>query len=744
MRSAEGANDLVGLNRDTANANQKLDKPDQKAMQERIDLIQSTVQLATGIVSAVAKAKSDTANKLAKEAEESKGVMSDAQLATANATAKAAAADAASWNIGGDKRIMADIATGLLAAGLGGAGGGTALGIVANTTAADTYKKIGDYADQQLADATRSKDTSQQAVWAEGGSARILLHSLAGALQGLSSGTAANGALSAGASAAVMPTLDQVLKNNGIGPENRDALGTWIAAGVGAAMAGGNGSVAQASGALIAGNIDKYNRQAHPTEARLIEEEAPKLAAQLGITPAEAEKRMARAFAFYTDAQWKQTIGGADSQFDAKTLEHLGSALSPLAARYDSVAATLENGGKAYTPDETLSLIKNYNVAHSAEFKDYNVNIRYLGDSDRFNTANLVDYYKLNLDYSDSKHGATDPYLGGLVGGGLSAWSGVRSIASLGNELLSGHPLDAANSLLDPFVEPSSDMVTNWLTTKSGQDFVFGLQNNRYEKGLQTGKTTVDLATLLIPGPGEVAGVGKVTKVTELSNLAKLSDELVLAGRGVDDVKGAVDVIEVGASTKGSPGKLSGDYPSGTIAVSEHFVDDAGRGSSGLGGDGAAVADQASTAGQQVYGPYYEQAKQLHLQNPSFFPDPDAPGTAIVSGGDLQAARAEYQAAAQSGDLPKGHHIQGLSFGGENTVSNITFTGESTIRASKLDGLDLSFYSDLGYGKPNASILKIYQSSPDGVFQFGLNPSHTEATTFQNQVLLWQRQQGLR
>jgi hypothetical protein len=156
------------------------------------------------------------------------------------------------------------------------------------------------------------------------------------------------------------------------------------------------------------------------------------------------------------------------------------------------------------------------------------------------------------------------------------------------------------------------------------------------------------------------------------------------------------------------------------------------------------AAEGVPTVGQQVYGPYYEQAKQLHAQNPSFFPDPDAPGTAIVSGSDLTAARAEYQSAAKAGDLPQGHHVQGLAFGGENTATNITFTGESTIRASQLDGLDLSFYSDLGYGKQNASVLKIYQETPGGVFQFGLNPVHTEATTFQNQVLLWQRQQGLR
>src|SRR3546814_1810553 len=42
---------LVGLNRDTANANRKLDRPDEEAMQERIDLIQSSAQLASGIIS---------------------------------------------------------------------------------------------------------------------------------------------------------------------------------------------------------------------------------------------------------------------------------------------------------------------------------------------------------------------------------------------------------------------------------------------------------------------------------------------------------------------------------------------------------------------------------------------------------------------------------------------------------------------------------------------------------------------
>jgi filamentous hemagglutinin len=54
VRSAAGANDLVGLDRDTATANNALAKPDEKAMEEQIDLIQSAGQLAKTISNDVA------------------------------------------------------------------------------------------------------------------------------------------------------------------------------------------------------------------------------------------------------------------------------------------------------------------------------------------------------------------------------------------------------------------------------------------------------------------------------------------------------------------------------------------------------------------------------------------------------------------------------------------------------------------------------------------------------------------
>ncbi|WP_371913938.1 hemagglutinin repeat-containing protein, partial [Pseudomonas sp. 35 E 8] len=62
VRNPAGASDLVGLNRDTANANQRLDKPDEKAMQERMDLVKSSMELTKGIGDAIAEARIKAAN----------------------------------------------------------------------------------------------------------------------------------------------------------------------------------------------------------------------------------------------------------------------------------------------------------------------------------------------------------------------------------------------------------------------------------------------------------------------------------------------------------------------------------------------------------------------------------------------------------------------------------------------------------------------------------------------------------
>ncbi len=273
VRNAEGANDLVGLNRDTANANQKLDRPDEKAMQERIDLIQSSAQLASGVISAVGKAKADEAKTLADQAKAQTEAGSPAAAATVLA-ANTAYAEAQRWQVGGDKRLMADIASGLIAAGLGGAPVGTTVGIVANTASSDIFNKIGDYAQSRAIDP--ESDAATRAAWAEGGAARVMLHALAGAAIGLSSANVQSGALGAGTSAALMPIIADALGKNDIKGVDQDTMAALIAVGVGAAVGSGNGT----DGAVVAGgnamSVDVYNRAAHDDELAAIKAEVEK------------------------------------------------------------------------------------------------------------------------------------------------------------------------------------------------------------------------------------------------------------------------------------------------------------------------------------------------------------------------------------------------------------------------------------------------------------------------------------
>ena len=153
--------------------------------------------------------------------------------------------------------------------------------------------------------------------------------------------------------------------------------------------------------------------------------------------------------------------------------------------------------------------------------------------------------------------------------------------------------------------------------------------------------------------------------------------------------------------------------------------------------------------GKKVFGPYYDEAVKLFKENSDFFPNPDS--CTIVQGEELAMMRKKYDSMAASGQLERGHHIKGLAFGGKNVQSNIVHTGESTIRRSKLTLEQQHQYYAQGYtSNPNYKIAKIVEN-PNGTiivngkkYSFGLNNSHTEATNFQNKVLRWQRNKGLR
>lgn len=326
VRNAAGVNDLVGLNRDTAHANEALDKPDQQAIQERIDLIQSTVSLSRNIIGKVANAQQQAA------ADKMKSATTDEER-------KAAFDEYTSWAVGGDKRIMADVAAGLIAVGLGGVGGTTAIGVVANTTANDAFKKIGDYADKQEHDAT---DSVTRAAWAEGGAARVMLHSLVGAVMGLSGSSLAAGALGAGVSAALMPMIAKLLKDSGLSKEQQDALGTLIASGLGAAAGSSGGAAGATTAANSASGVETFNRQLHrQQEVPLLKKQAEELAAR---GPSRS------------GARWEDLLLlAAGAEVDAVGLAHLKSVMSKAVGNDPESRNFAEDMGDAYVAINQLA-----------------------------------------------------------------------------------------------------------------------------------------------------------------------------------------------------------------------------------------------------------------------------------------------------------------------------------------------------------------------------------------------------
>ena len=86
---------------------------------------------------------------------------------------------------------------------------------------------------------------------------------------------------------------------------------------------------------------------------------------------------------------------------------------------------------------------------------------------------------------------------------------------------------------------------------------------------------------------------------------------------------------------------------------------------------------------------FYEETVKRHVDNSKWYANPDE--SRVVAGEELKQARSQYQRMLRKDELQKGHHKQGLIFGGENVSKNIQFTGKSTIRHSELEGLDTGF-----------------------------------------------------
>jgi filamentous hemagglutinin len=379
------------------------------------------------------------------------------------------------------------------------------------------FSQVGSFAQKEYLKAAANKDSVGMALWAEGGAGRTALHAMmGGAMSSATGGDFATGAVAAGASQAMAGALNDVFKTQ---PEYREAAAQIV--GLTAAGLAGKDVEKAAWVSLMA---DQYNRQLHPDEIPLLKKQADSLAKEAGLSPAEAERRLAKALVYYTDKDWNGVLSGQGAAPDAVTVKHLGIALSPLGATYAPAAATdipAIGPAKTYTPTETAALIANYSSTHAAQYADNSINAinlqgLFTGDLG-YEYAN---YYRKNL---AGGPGLTDwgTVSGSTQGAGKalseaagSAWALLSNPAQGSEQIVNGlagltkHPVDSLMSS----VEASQ--------TKMALASLYDMQGNTAASAAIRAQSDVEFALNFLP-------------VNRVKTLAKLG----AAGRAVDSAE---------------------------------------------------------------------------------------------------------------------------------------------------------------------------------------------------------------
>ncbi|UCZ82311.1 DUF637 domain-containing protein [Pseudomonas sp. L5B5] len=288
-------------------------------------------------------------------------------------------------------------------------------------------------------------DVSDKFDWKEGSLEKVAFHALVGGtLSKATGGDFATGAAAAGANEALISHLSGLIDKD----KNLELMFSQLI-GISAAAAV-NGDVAK--GAEIAKNATAYNRQLHPEERKRIQQQAKLLAEEQKISVVEAERRLAEAFAFYTDKAWQEKLGSTGVVFSDSTLAHLGQALAPLGAFYDVSRETvgdvpIPESVKKYTPSETLAMLKNYESTH-ADFFSPALNLEYITDREQRN------YYENNLNHR--RYDIAEEGVGAAKGIGNAFKGEAEGIYDFGKRLVENTP-NTVNGVTHGLIQLASD-----------------------------------------------------------------------------------------------------------------------------------------------------------------------------------------------------------------------------------------------------------------------------------------------
>ncbi|WP_345945910.1 colicin E5-related ribonuclease [Pseudomonas sp. MWU16-30316] len=248
---------------------------------------------------------------------------------------------------------------------------------------------------------------------------------------------------------------------------------------------------------------DQYNRQLHPNEIPLLEKQSASLAQEANISPAEAEKRLAQALAYYTDKNWNGALAENGVVPDAVTLKHLGIALSPLADTYAAVGdVPVAAGSKSYTPAETVALITDYRNTHTAEYADASINAvnmqgLYAGDPG-YKYAN---FYQKNLAVNTDFLSSLSGTLAGIAQGSGSALSDSFGSAWALMSDPAGVSEQAANGLMGLSKNPWGSFMNSVEAsqTKEAMATIYDMQGNTAASAAIRAKSDLEFALNFLP-----------------------------------------------------------------------------------------------------------------------------------------------------------------------------------------------------------------------------------------------------
>ncbi|KMN83988.1 hypothetical protein VK98_00790 [Chromobacterium sp. LK11] len=145
-------------------------------------------------------------------------------------------------------------------------------------------------------------DLSKEMGWKDGSPEKMALHALMGALQAKAGGgNMLAGMAAAGANEWIgSQVADYLQSNTQLDEPQRKAIQQWAAVATGAVVGGlsGGDTGAALSGGAVALDGEKFNRQLHPSQTKLVKEKAKQLAGKEGLSAKQWEARLLEQLAF--------------------------------------------------------------------------------------------------------------------------------------------------------------------------------------------------------------------------------------------------------------------------------------------------------------------------------------------------------------------------------------------------------------------------------------------------------------